>query len=362
MKVALVYDRVNKWGGAERVLLSILKLYPKAHLFTSVYEPQKAPWAKKFARINTSFLQNIPHARSNHEYYALCMPLVFESFDFKNYDLVISVTSEAAKGIITRPETKHVCYLLTPTRYLWSGQKTYFSNPLLRSIASPAVSYLKYWDKRSAHRVDKLITISQEVNKRAKRYYGLDSDVIYPPYDESVFRASLGKPKKRNDNYLLVSRLVSYKKADLAIKAFNEMKLPLTVIGDGRERDYLESIAGETISFFSSLTDSELATYYETSKALIFPQREDFGIVAVEAQAMGLPVIAFGKGGALETVIDGETGILFEKQTKKAIIDATRKFSRKRFKRSLITQNAKRFTEEKFLREFKKAIDDTIRI
>lgn len=358
MKVALVYDRVNKWGGAERVLLSIKKLYPKAHLYTSVYDSKNAPWAKKFVKTTPSFLQAIPHARNNHEYYALLMPLAFESFNFKKYDLVISVTSEAAKGVITGGGTKHVCYLLTPTRYLWSGHENYFSNNLFKFISKPAINYLKFWDKRSAHRVDKLIVISEEVKKRAKRYYKMDSQIIYPPYDENIFKKSKGRSKKRNNNFLLVSRLVKYKKVDLAVKAFNELGLPLIIIGKGREENYLKSIAKNNIKFISKLTDDKLRQYYETSLALVHPQREDFGIVAVEAQACGLPVIAYGKGGATETVINNKTGVFFDKQTKKAIISATRKFLRKSFKEKEIIKNAKRFSEKRFLREFKKQIDN----
>lgn len=319
---------------------------------------KNAPWAKKFVKVKTSFLQAIPHARNNHEYYALLMPLAFESFNFKKYDLVISVTSEAAKGVVTDSNTKHICYLLTPTRYLWSSYNNYFKNNLFKFISKPAINYLRYWDKRSAHRVDKLIVISNEVKKRAKKYYKLNSEVIYPPYDDSIFRKSKGCSKKRNNNFLLVSRLVSYKKVDLAIKAFNEMQLPLIIIGEGRKEEYLKSIAKNNIKFIKKLSDKKLAKYYETSKALIHPQREDFGIVAVEAQAMGLPVIAFAKGGAAETVINGKTGILFEKQTKRAIISATMLFAKKKFVEKQIVSNAKRFSEKRFLKEFKRTINN----
>lgn len=352
MKVAIVYDRVNKWGGAERVLLSLKKIFPQAHLFTSVYDLKKAPWARKFKKIKTSFLQYVPFAKGNHEYYAILMPLAFESFNFKNYDLVISVTSEAAKGIVTNSETKHICYLLTPTRYLWSGYNTYFNNNLIKIISKPAVNYLRFWDKRSAHRVDKLITISEEVRMRAKKYYNLGSDVVYPSYDEKKFFKKTRM--KRNDNYLIVSRLVSYKKVDLAVKAFNDIGLPLIIVGEGRQEKYLKSIAKPNIIFKSKLTDESLRQYYETSKALIHPQREDFGIVAVEAQACGLPLIAYGKGGAVETVINGKTGIFFENQTKKDIINAILRFQKMKFKERDIIKNAKRFTEKRFLEEFQK--------
>ena len=180
MRVALVYDRVNKWGGAERVLLALNKIFPKADLFTSVYNKEKAEWAKVF-NVKTTFLQKFPLAKSSHQFYATLMPIAFENLNFEGYDLVISVTSESAKGIITKPETLHICYCLTPNRYLWSSFDDYFTNPLLRFISKPAVSYLRMWDKTSAQRPDKYIAISTAVKDRIKKYYGKDSEVIYPP-------------------------------------------------------------------------------------------------------------------------------------------------------------------------------------
>jgi hypothetical protein len=181
MKVALVYDRVNKWGGAERVLLTLHEMFPDAPLYTSVYDEDRAPWARVFPRIYTSFLQKIPFAKSIHEFLGTLMPMAFELFNFDEYDLVISVTSEAAKGIITKPGTKHVCYMLTPTRYLWSHYDLYFRNPLLRFISKPFVSYLRTWDKMAALRPDKIIAISSEVKRRIKKYYKLESEIVYPP-------------------------------------------------------------------------------------------------------------------------------------------------------------------------------------
>src|SRR3990167_10742564 len=180
MKVAVVYDRVNKWGGAERVLLALHEMFPDAPLYTSVYDERNAPWAKVFPRVYTSFLQKFPFAKSNHEFLALLMPLAFELFNFDEYDLVISVTSEAAKGIITKPETLHICYMLTPTRYLWSHYDLYFKNPILRFISKPAVNYLRNWDKIAAQRPDKIIAISTEVQRRIKKYYGRESDIVFP--------------------------------------------------------------------------------------------------------------------------------------------------------------------------------------
>ena len=181
LKIAVVYDRVNKWGGAERVLLTLHEMFPDAPLYTSVYDERSAPWAKVFPKVYTSFLQKIPFAKSNHEYLGWLMPMVFEQFDFGEYDLVISVTSEAAKGIITRPGTMHICYLLTPTRYLWSGYEGYFKNPFLRFFSKPVINYLRAWDKIAAMRPDKIIAISTEVRRRIKKYYGRDSEIVFPP-------------------------------------------------------------------------------------------------------------------------------------------------------------------------------------
>jgi len=228
MKVALVYDRVNKWGGAERVLLALHKIFPKAPLYTSVYDKKGAPWAGVFPKIYTSFLQNLPFARQNHEFFAVLMPWVFESFDFSDYDLVISVTSEAAKGIKTRGRTKHICYCLTPTRYLWSHYEHYFGDKVLRFVSAPFVKYLKSWDKKAAERPDIMVAISRTVSERIKRYYGRSSVIITPPASFVVRKMK----KEKGKFFLLVSRLdFGYKKVDLAIKAFNKLDFPLVIIG-----------------------------------------------------------------------------------------------------------------------------------
>jgi hypothetical protein len=181
MKVAIVYDRVNKWGGAERVLLTLHEMFPEAPLYTSVYDPKGAHWAKAFPKIYTSFLQKFFLAKSNHEFYALLLPMAFESFNFDKYDLVISVTSEAAKGIITKPGTRHICYCLTPTRYLWSGYEEYFENRILRFVTKPFVNYLRKWDEIVAQRPDEIIAISTAVQERIKKYYNRESKIVFPP-------------------------------------------------------------------------------------------------------------------------------------------------------------------------------------
>lgn len=404
MKVALVYDRVNKWGGAERVLLALHKIFPDAPLYTSVYDKEKTPWALRFnsgqAKVRTSFLQNFPFASGNHEFYALLMPLAFESFTFDEYDLVISVTSEAAKGIITKPQTKHICYCLTPTRYLWSGYDEYFKNPILRFISKPVISYLRFWDRIASQRPDALIAISREVQKRIKKYYNRDSSVIYPPLmlgaevaSENFRVHSAGNPSSKsnadganansenfessprqngqwsmvNDKYfLIVSRLVPYKKIDLAIKVFNKLGLPLKIVGTGIEENRLKRMAKSNIEFLGNLTDKELVEYYKGCQALIFPGIEDFGLTVIEAQSFGKPVIAFKAGGAQESVIEENpsagsgrqkpTGIFFEVQSEKSLEDAMLKFQKMNFDPRDSMKNVEKFSFEEFKTKLKKEV------
>ena len=366
-KVAIVYDRVNKWGGAERVLLSLHQIFPKAPLYTSVYDSKSASWAKVFPKIYTSFLQKLPFTKSNHEFLPVFMPLVFRRFNFSKYDLVISVTSEAAKGIKVSGKTKHVCYCLTPTRYLWSGYDEYFKWLPLRIAGWPAVKLLRIWDKRAVGKPDLMIAISKEVQKRIKKYYKRDSVVVFPPVDVPMIHNHLqcriiGTKEKKY--YLLVSRLdYGYKKVDLAIRAFNKLNYPLVIVGTGREEKKLKKMAQENIVFAGRVDDKSLNKYYFGAKALIMPQEEDFGIVAVEAQSRGIPVIAYKKGGALDTVIDGKTGILFTPQTVNSLIKSVKVFEnlskqgRKKFITRNLSNNAKRFSKENFKKSLLATID-----
>ncbi len=361
MKVALVYDRVNKWGGAERVLLALHKLFPKAPLFTSVYNSHTAKWADVFD-IKTSFLQKYPHAVKNHEMYPFLMPMAFERFSFENYDLVISVTSEAAKGIITKPGTKHISYVLTPTRYLWSGYEEYFKNPGLRMAANPVVSYLRKWDKAAAARPDMLVAISSEVQGRITKYYQRESLIVYPPVTLAPSAKTMAQSKDKG-YFLVVSRLskfTKYKRVDIAIEACNKLKLPLKIVGEGSWKQELESMAGPTVEFLGNLTDKELITYYRDCKALIFPAVEDFGLVVVEAQAFGKPVIALRKGGTLDTVVAGKTGLFFEQQTVGSLIDALKQFDQMKFDKKAVRKNAEKFSEKKFKEEFLRLVKKVI--
>lgn len=354
MKVALVYDRINKWGGAERVLLALHKIFPNAPLYTSVYSRENAKWANVF-KIKSSYLQNARYFQEHNEMIAGLVPSAFESFDFSEYDLVISVTSEAAKGIITGPNTKHISYCLTPTRYLWSGYDEYFLNPFIKYFSIPIVRYLKYWDKIAAGRPDHIISISSEVKKRVKKYYERDSVIIFPPV------MNLPKSKRKNNKkyFLLVSRLSKfayYKKVDLAIDAFNKTGLPLVIVGSGPLRSSLEKKAGRNIKFVGDLTDAKLAYYYENCLALVFPGLEDFGLVMAEAQSYGKPVIAYRGGGAKDIVIEGVTGDFFNQQTVESLSEALLNFDESRYNRREIIKNSKRFS----YKEFKKNIESYI--
>lgn len=361
MKVALVYDRVNKWGGAERLLLALHEIFPDAPLYTSVYNAKKAPWADVFPRVIPSFLQKFPFS-TYHELYAPLMPLAFESFNFNKYDLVVSVTSEAAKGIIATPNTTHVCYMLTPTRYLWSGYKDYFKNEWVKLLTLPLVTYLRFWDKAAAKRPDKIIAISEEVKKRIKKYYSRDAKVIYPPLTLSSqygvssieYRA---KPKTEyripnTEYYLIVSRLVPYKRIDIAIKAFNRLGIPLKIVGTGSQLSKLERMAEPNIEFLGNLTDSELVKYYRKCVALVFPGKEDFGLTVIEAQSFGKPVIAFGAGGVRETVVDKKTGLFFFPQTEAALTEKIKEFKKIRFDPKDCREQAKKFDIKNFKKRF----------
>lgn len=377
MKTALVYDRVNKWGGAERVLLALHEIFPDAPLYTSVYDKEKAKWAKVF-EIKSSFLQNFSHIISNHELYPFLMPIAFEQFNFDDYDLVISITSEAAKGIITKPSTRHICYCLTPTRYLWSGYEEYFKNKIFRLLSYPAVSYLQAWDKISSNRPDFYIAASLEVKKRIKKYYKKESEVIYPPLTINPTGSSFVNPGvgrlKRSENhdspgvkeskktnyFLVVSRLVNYKRIDLAIEACNSLALPLKIIGSGKEEKNLKKIAGPTIEFLGNVTDEHLINYYSHTKALIHPGIEDFGLTVLEAQKYKKPVIAFKAGGALETIIEGRTGLFFDSQKKESLMQKMQKIDNYGFRDEDFITQIEKFSFKKFKNNFLSLVEKVI--
>ncbi len=362
-RVAVVYDRVNKWGGAERLLLSIRKVYPNSVLFTSLYDPGRALWASEFSDVRTSFLNRFPFLRSRHEFVFFLMPLVFESFDFSDFDLVVSVTSEASKGVITGVDTKHVCICLTPTRYLWSGYFDYFDSKIKRFFFNPIVKYMKWWDSAASYRADLMIGISSEVVQRIKKYYGRNAELLYPPIEK--FKAQSVKFKVDGlvirdfkDYYLCVGRLVKYKKHEILIEAFNEMGKKLLIVGEGREEKKLKKMAKNNILFTKNISDEQLVFLYKNCRGLICPQEEDFGLVMAEAQSLGMPVISFARGGAADIVVHGKTGVLFEKQTKESIINAIEYFEKQKFDRNEIIKNTKRFEFDNFKKRLLELIEN----
>lgn len=358
MKVALVYDRVNKWGGAERVLLSLHALWPDAPLFTAVYDKKRAAWADVF-RVNSSYLQRIPGAAYVHEFLSILTPMAFESFSFDAYDVVISVTSAEAKNIITKPETTHICYCLTPTRYLWSGFEQYRKQPGLGSISTIAATALKVWaptlrswDRIAANRPDYYVAISKRVKERITRYYHREvAQVIYPPVDVKKFHIGL---QKNAGYFLTVSRLVSYKRLDILIRAFNALHLPLIIIGDGRQIRELKNMAQSNIRFVDRhLTDSELVRYYEECRAFVYTADEDFGLAAAEAQAAGKPVIAYRNSGISEFVKDGVSGVLFDRQTSDDLMKAVDTFVQNAYDPSACRSQVLKMSEDHFQNHIK---------
>ncbi len=358
MRVAIVYDRVNKWGGAERVLLELHKMFPDAPLYTSVYSPQKAKWAHDFS-VKTSFLQKISLLRDKHELLGIFMPLAFESFNFRKYDLVISVTSESAKGIVTGKNTKHICICLTPTRYLWSDYDNYFRSKLFKIISFPAVFYLKNWEKVAIKRPDAIIAISENIKSKIKKYYKAKSIVIYPPASSILETKTIKKPKEK-DYFLVVSRLVPYKSIDIVVEACTELNIPLIVIGKGVEKKKLKTIAGKNVKFIEFVSDEELRGYLKNAKALIYPSEEDFGIGMVEAQLHGIPVVAFGKGASKEIVIEGKTGEFFGKQSTDSLIRVLKSFKKDKYNEKDCYNNGMRFSNQKFRETLSKYIENDI--
>ncbi len=357
MRIALVYDWVNTIGGAERILVELHKLYPYAPLYTTVHD-KSLLWTKNI-KIITSFLQKIPYSANHHYLFPYLTPLAFESFDLSKFDVVISIAAYDSKGIITKPGTLHISYMLTPTRYLWSHQNYYFRNRILRILRSPIIKHLKKWDLASKNRPDFIISISKTTKERIKRFYNLDSEVVYPPV--CLVDKAKNIKKSRANFFLLVSRLVPYKRVDIAIKAFNRLKMPLYIIGKGRAESRLKSIAGSTIKFLGNLTETQLISYYQNCRAVIITSEEDFGIVSVEAQAFGKPVIAFAKGGSQETVKEYITGVYFQTQDAYALMDIISKFDSYNFSEKSCIENSRKFSSLLFKNKFKSTVDSYIK-
>jgi len=358
MRIAFVHEYLNQFGGAERTLAVLVEMFPTAPIYTLLYNEKATRGLFKGRTIQTSFLQKFPGAASHHEWYPLLMPLAIEQFDFSAYDIVISLSASFAKGIVTKPHARHICYCLTPPRFLWDNSQKFGKDfgfpPLVRFASQPLITYLRMWDHSAAGRVDEFWRISNFVGKRIQKYYHKSSVLIYPPIDIAMFTVSV---EPAQNYFLMVGRLVSYKKFDVAIRAFNELKLPLKIVGTGPEKERLKKMASANIEFLGQISDEELGRHYRGARALIFPQEEDFGIVPLEAMASGRPVIAYRGGGAEETIIENETGMFFETQTLEAIIDAVNKFSGQEFSPARCRSRAEEFSIDCFKKNIKKNLN-----
>ncbi|MFA5359641.1 MAG: glycosyltransferase [Patescibacteria group bacterium] len=361
MKVALIHDHLAQDGGAEKVLKVLADMFPEAPIYTLLYEKKNADKYYRHRRIETSIIQKLPGGVKHYQWYMPFMPMAIEFFDLSNFDLVISDSSSFAKGVVTSSHTLHVCYCHTPTRYLWSDTHQYINelkyNKYFKKVISLVLNYIRMWDRLAADRVDKYIANSSFVAKRIKKYYKQESTVIYPPVETERFKIA----DKVGDYFLIGGRLAPYKRVDMVIEACKKTGKKLKVYGDGIDLERLKKIAKgyPNIEFLGWVDDMTKAELYSHCLAFIYPQEEDFGITAVEAQASGRPVIAYRSGGAIETVKDGETGIFFNEQTVDSLVEALNNFDNSKFDPMIIRRHAEQFSVERFKKEISKYIEES---
>jgi glycosyltransferase involved in cell wall biosynthesis len=347
LRVAIVHDWLNQAGGAERVLEVLKEVYPSAPIYTSIYWSKAMPARYQEWDVRTSWLDRLPLIKQHHQAFLPLYPLAFEGFDLRGYDVVISNKSAFCHGVITPPETVHICYCLTPTRFLWDYHnyvRHEAINPVAVTLLSPVIHLLRLWDRLAADRVEHFIAISETVRRRIRKFYRREAVVIHPPLEVDGFQVG----DSQGDFFLIVSRLIPYKRIDLAVEAFNALGLPLKIIGDGRDRHRLEVMANRNVQFLGPLADHEMRQCLSQCKAFIFPGEEDFGIAPLEAQAAGRPVIAYAAGGALETVVEGETGLFFREHTAESLAEAVSSFDEKDFDAAAIRRHAESFDRETF--------------
>jgi glycosyltransferase involved in cell wall biosynthesis len=358
VNVALVHDFFCNLGGSDQVAAALHQLYPQAPVYTLlVSERNKDAELLRGMDLRPSFVQRLPLAQRWHEPYLPFFPIAIESFDLTGYDLILSSSHVCAKGVIPAPEALHLCYCHTPARYAWDLGSLYLRrlNPIVRAYAAAVMHRLRMWDVTSSARVDHFIANSGFVAQRIWRYYRRSATVIHPPVDTGFFTPG----GEDGDYYLVVSRLTAYKRVDLAIEAFNRLGLPLVVIGDGPERRRLQSQARSNVRFLGAVSRSQVRESMRGCRALIYPGKEDFGITPVEAQSTGKPVVAFGAGGALESVVDGATGVLFAEQTAESLCDAVTRCAALSFDREAVRRHALQFDREVFIRKMTGLIRET---
>lgn len=356
MKIAIIHDYLNQYGGAERVLETFLEIWPDADVHTLLYDRHQLPERMHELDVNSSFLNRFPFRKFYYEYLIPFYPLAVERIDTRKYDLVISSSSAWAKGAVTDIKTCHVSYCYNPMRFAWDSffplikQKGFITKGL-----SFIISMLRIWDAVSSKRPDKYFTISEFVQKRIRKYYNTQADIIYPPVNTDFFKPDTGK--RQEEYFLLVSRLKSYKRIDIAIEAFNKLHKPLIIIGEGIEKSALKSMAHSNIQFLSGIDDKTLLSYYQRCRAFVFPSEEDFGIVPLEAQSCGKPVIAYRGGGSMETIIEGETGEFYYPQNADALARTVEGFDHTQYNPETIRANAVKFSKDRFKKEFKAKIE-----
>ena len=328
LKVALVHDWLTGMRGGEKCLDVLCELFPEADLYTLLHQKGKLSQNIESRSIRTSFVQHLPFGLKKYRHYLPLFPLAIEQFDLSAYDLIVSSSHCVAKGVRPNNSTFHISYVHTPMRYVWDQFNTYFRQPRtswpVRIGAELMRPYLQRWDRNTTKRVDTFLCNSNNIRKKILEYYGRESQVIYPPVDLSLFKPGDTKA----DFYLMVGAFAPNKRVDLAVHAFNQLKLPLKISGSGQDEEYCRSIAGETIEFLGTLSNEKLLELYQQARALVFPGEDDFGITPLEAQACGTPVIAFAAGGVLETVTD-QTGLFFKEQKVEALVKAVEIMERK---------------------------------
>ena len=355
MKIALIHDYLVSFGGAEKTFKVLTEIFPEAEIYTLFYDPKIKNRFFSEKNIKTSFLQKFPRFLKN-KYQLLLpfLPIAAETLDFREFDVVISSSHSFAKGIITRPKTIHICYCYSPTRYLWDAPRSKF-----------LLHYARIWDRQASERVDKFIACSKVVQRRIEKYYKRKSVVIYPPVQISNFKFQISNQAQnlnvKNEFYLIVSQLRKYKRIDLAVEAFNKLGLNLVIIGEGPEKRKLQKKAKKNIKFLGWQPDRVVGNYYKKCAGFIFPGEDDFGIAPVEAMSYGKPVLAFRKGGATETVIQGKTGEFFIFQHRAVLADGIRRLraNLKKYDSKFIKTHAKKFNRKRFEKEIKNVVNLT---
>jgi glycosyltransferase involved in cell wall biosynthesis len=357
MKVAIVHYWLVGMRGGEKVIEALCEMYPQADIFTHVYVPEATSAKIREHRIIPTFINRLPRAPRMYKSYLPLMPLALEQLNLNGYDLIISSESGPSKGIVPPPNALHVCYCHTPMRYIWNMYHEYRADAgrVTRLLMPPLSHYLRMWDAASAVRVDSFVANSSTVASRIQRYYRRESTVIHPPVDTTAF--SVAAPSDLEDYYLMAGELVAYKRPDLAVRAFNEMKLKLVVIGGGEMLKEIRQIAGPNVTVLGSQPFDVLRQHYSRCRALIFPGEEDFGMVPVEAMASGRPIVAFGRGGATETVVDSITGVFFFEQTVEAISSAVRRLATVDIDPQKIATHAGQFGQAQFFQKMSAHIE-----